>query len=55
MKKLKNYRSMILMIVGILIGGVVGLIFKEKTAILSPLGDLFLNMLLNIVLLNIYN
>ena len=46
MKKLKNYKSMIIMLVGILIGAIVGLIFKERAAVLSPFGDLFLNMLL---------
>ena len=49
MKKMKNYKSMILMIIGIIIGIVVGLVFKEKTSVLSPLGDLFLNMLLIVV------
>ena len=49
MKKMKNYKSMILMIIGILIGIVVGLVFKEKASVLSPLGDLFLNMLLIVV------
>lgn len=49
MKKIKNYKSMILMIIGILIGIVVGLVFKEKASVLSPLGDLFLNMLLIVV------
>lgn len=49
MKKLKNYKSMIIMLIGILVGLVVGLIFKEKASVLSPLGDLFLNMLLIVV------
>ena len=49
MKKLKNYRSMIILIGAIIIGGLVGLIFKEDTKILSPFGDLFLNMLLIVV------
>ncbi len=49
MKKMKNYKGTIIMVVGILIGAIVGLIFKEKTAVLAPLGDLFLNMLLIVV------
>ena len=49
MKKIKNYKSMIIMLIGILVGGVVGLIWGEKAAVLSPLGDLFLNMLLIVV------
>ena len=46
MKNLKNYKSMIIMLLGIFVGAIVGLIFKEKAAVLSPFGDLFLNMLL---------
>ena len=49
MKKLKNYKSMIIMLIGILVGGVVGLIWGEGASVLSPLGDLFLNMLLIVV------
>ena len=49
MKKFKNYKSMIIMLIGILVGGIVGLIWGEKAAVLSPLGDLFLNMLLIVV------
>ena len=49
MKKLKNYKSMILLIGGIIIGGIIGLIFKEDAKVLSPFGDLFLNMLLIVV------
>lgn len=47
MKKfLKNYKSYLILIVSIIIGTIAGLVFKEKTLIVSPLGDLFLNMLL---------
>lgn len=47
MKKfLKNYKSYLILIGSIIIGTIAGLIFKEKTLIVSPLGDLFLNMLL---------
>ena len=49
MKKIKNYKSIIIMLSAIIIGGIVGLIFKGKTAVLSPFGDLFLNMLLVVV------
>lgn len=50
MKKLfKNYKSSIILLVAIIIGTIVGLIFKEKAAVLSPLGDLFLNLLLVII------
>lgn len=51
MKKfIKNYKQSIILILGIVIGGIIGLIFKEKAAILSPLGDLFLNLLLVIII-----
>ncbi len=50
MKKfLLNYKSTIIMLVAIIVGAIIGLIFKEKAAILSPLGDLFLNLLLVII------
>lgn len=48
-KYLKNYKSYLILIGSIIIGTIMGLIFKEKASIVSPLGDLFLNMLLVIV------
>ena len=51
MKIIKNYKSMIILLGAIIIGGIVGLIFGKKTPILSPLGDLILNMLFIIVIL----
>lgn len=46
MKKFwSNYKSTILMILALCIGTAIGLIFKEKASILSPLGDLFMNMM----------
>ena len=50
MKKfLKNYKSNLIIILSIVIGAIVGLIFKEDTKVLSPFGDLFLNLLLVVV------
>lgn len=50
MKKFfKNYKSTIYMLMGIIIGGIVGLIFKEKAAVLNPFGTIFLNLMLVIV------
>ena len=49
MKKLKNYRQMIILLLSIVIGGIVGLIWKDGASVLSPFGDLFLNMLLIVV------
>ena len=46
----KNYRSTLILIGSIIIGTIAGLIFKEKATIVSPLGDLFLNMLLVIII-----
>jgi len=43
---IKNYKSNLIIILAIIIGTIIGLIFKEDTRILSPFGDLFLNMLL---------
>lgn len=49
MKKLKNYKSMIILLCAIIVGGIVGLIWKDGASVLSPFGDLFLNMLLIVV------
>ena len=45
----KNYKSSLILIISIIIGVLVGLIFKEKTNVLKPFGDLFLNLLLVII------
>ena len=46
MKKfLKNYKSTLILLASIIIGTIVGLIFEEKATVLSPFGDLFLNIL----------
>ena len=50
MKKfLQNYKSTIILIAAIIVGAIVGVLFQEKAAILSPLGDIFLNALLVII------
>ena len=50
MKKfLSNYKSTIILLVAIIVGAIVGIVFKEKATIVKPLGDLFLNLLLVIV------
>lgn len=41
----KNYKSSLLLLGSILIGGVVGAILGPKATILKPFGDLFLNLL----------
>lgn len=45
----KNYKSTIILLVAIIVGSILGIIFQEKATILSPLGDLFLNLLLVII------
>ena len=50
MKKIiKNYKSTLILLGSVLIGAICGLIFKEKAEIVKPLGDLFLNLLLVII------
>ena len=48
-KVLKNYKSSLILLGAIIIGTIVGLVFKEKASVLSPFGDLFLNLLLVII------
>lgn len=50
MKKIwKNYKSTIILLLSIIIGTFIGLIFKEKTCVLSPLGDIFLNLMFVVI------
>ena len=50
MKKIwKNYKSTIILLLSIIIGAIIGLIFKEKACILSPLGDIFLNLMFVVI------
>lgn len=48
-KIIKNYKQSIILIGSLIIGTIVGLIFKEKATVLEPLGTLFINMLLVVV------
>ena len=48
-KLLSNYKSTIILLASIIIGAIVGFIFKEKATVLSPLGDIFLNLLLVVI------
>ena len=48
-KIFKNYGKTIILVLAIIIGTIFGLVFKEKTNIVKPLGDLFLNLLLVII------
>lgn len=50
MKKFwQNYKFTIILLLAIIIGAVAGIVFKEDAKIVSPLGDLFLNLLLVII------
>ena len=50
MKKfLSNYKSTIILLVAIIVGAIVGIVFQEKATVLKPLGDIFLNLLLVII------
>ncbi|KKY02510.1 sodium:proton antiporter [Paraclostridium benzoelyticum] len=42
---LKNYKSSLILLGSILIGGIVGVVLGPKAAMLKPFGDLFLNLL----------
>ena len=46
---LKNYKQTIILLASIIVGAIVGLIFKEKTAVLSPFGDVFINMMFVVI------
>lgn len=47
MKKIiKNYKSSIILLISIIIGSIIGIIFKSDASVLSPFGDLFVNLLL---------
>lgn len=44
-----NYGSSILLLLGIVVGSIVGVVLGEKAMILSPIGDIFLNLMFTIV------
>ncbi len=46
---LKNYAFSILLIVSILIGSLLGILFKERAEVFKPFGDVFLNLLFTAV------
>lgn len=45
MKFLKNYKSSIILLAAILLGGIVGIIMGEDAVIFEPFGNLFLNLI----------
>ena len=46
---LKTYKSTIILLLAIIIGAIVGIIFKEKANVLSPFGDIFLNLMFIVI------
>ena len=51
MKKMwKNYKQTIVLLLAIIIGAIVGGIFKEKVKILKPFGDIFINLMFVIII-----
>ncbi len=50
MKKFwKNYRSTIILISAIIIGALIGIIYGEKATVLSPFGDIFINLMFVVI------
>ena len=49
MKIFKNYKSTLILLLAIFIGGLIGIIWGEGANILKPFGDIFLNLLLVVV------
>ncbi|MFZ0597990.1 MAG: dicarboxylate/amino acid:cation symporter, partial [Flavobacterium sp.] len=47
---LKSYSSILLLLGGITVGSIFGLIFKEKVAVIKPIGDIFLNLLFTAII-----
>lgn len=45
----KSYRFPLILLTSIIIGSIIGLIFKEKATVLKPLGDIFLNLMFTVV------
>lgn len=44
-----NYKTTIILLVAIVIGAICGLVFKEKTEVVKPLGDIFINLMFVII------
>jgi Na+/H+-dicarboxylate symporter len=49
-KFLKTYKSIILLLIGIIAGSIAGLIFGKQVEVLKPIGDIFLNFLFTAVI-----
>ena len=50
MKKIwKNYKQTIILLIALVVGAIIGLLAGEKAAVLSPFGDLFMNLLFVVI------
>lgn len=50
MKKIwENYKSTIILLVAMVVGAIIGLVAGEKATVLSPLGDLYINLLMVVI------
>lgn len=47
---LKNYSSILLLLLGIIAGSILGLIFGKRVEVIKPIGDIFLNLLFTAVI-----
>ena len=45
----KTYKKTIILLLGIIIGAIIGVIFKERAEVLKPFGDIFVNMMFVII------
>ncbi len=50
MSFLKNYKSILLLLGGIVVGSILGLVFGKQVEIIKPLGDIFLNLLFTAII-----
>ncbi|MBW6411281.1 dicarboxylate/amino acid:cation symporter [Clostridium weizhouense] len=50
MKFLRSYKSSLILLISILLGGCIGLIMGEKASMLAPFGNLFLNLIFTILI-----
>ena len=49
MKFIKNYKSTLILLFSIVVGVILGSIFKDDILVLKPFGEIFLNMLLVVI------
>ena len=47
---LKNYKSILMLLGGILVGSILGLVFGKGVEVIKPLGDIFLNLLFTAII-----